>query len=195
MTDAARVKGNILTSRLAFVRGRGGEALLGKVLGRLPADDQRALKGTLLVTSAYPLELNLRLDNAIAAELSPGDRQRVFIEMGRASAEMSLSGPQRGFLRAGDPHGLLAYTEAIYSYYYSVGRRIYQKTGPTSACLTTFDAEGVTETDCLTVVGWHERAIELSGGSNVRVSHPQCRVRGALHCEYLIDWGEPPGLG
>jgi len=190
MSDAARVKGNILTSRLRFVHGRGGDELLGRVIARLSPADQRLLRGTLLVTSSYPMELNLRLDDAIAAELSPGDPKRVFIELGRASAEMSLSGPQRGFLRAGDPHGLLAYTEAIYSYYYSVGRRTYEKTGPTSARLTTFDAESVTATDCLTVIGWHERAVELSGGIDVRATHPLCRVRGADRCEYLLEWSD-----
>jgi uncharacterized protein YjhX (UPF0386 family) len=54
--------------------------------------------------------------------------------------------------------------------------------------LRTFDAESVTETDCLTVMGWHQRAVELSGGTNVKVTHPLCRAKGAPHCEYRITW-------
>jgi uncharacterized protein (TIGR02265 family) len=184
----AAVKGNILLARLAFLRGRGGQPLVDRVVSRVPANDQRVLRGTLLATSAYPLGVNLRFDDAIAEELSPGDPDRVFLEMGRASAEVNLTGSQRGLVRQGDPHYLLAFTESIYGYYYAVGRRTYQKTGPTSAVLTTIGAEEVTATDCLTVVGWHQRAIELCGGTSVEVTHPKCRVRGDNCCEYRIEW-------
>jgi len=54
--------------------------------------------------------------------------------------------------------------------------------------LKTFDAENVTANDCLTVVGWHERAIELCGGTNVRVRETKCRDRGDAHCEYACSW-------
>lgn len=188
MSSAAQVKGTILAARLAFIRGRGGEALLERVLLRLSPEDQKPLRGLLLVTSSYPLALNLRLDTAIAAELSPGDPDRVFIEMGRASADVNLSGPQRLFVQAGDPHHLLSFTEAIYSYYYSVGKRTYLKTGPRSATLTTEGAEDVTPGDCLTVVGWHQRGLELSGASGVHVDHPVCKARGASRCEYHCAW-------
>ena len=56
------------------------------------------------------------------------------------------------------------------------------------ATLRTFDAECVTETDCLTVVGWYERALELSGARGGRVEETQCRARGAPHCEYHLSW-------
>ena len=184
----AAVKGNILLARLAFLRGRGGQPLVDRVVSRLPAGDQRVLRGALLATSVYPIELNQRMDGAIAEELSSGDPDRVFLDMGRASADVNLTGSQRGLVRKGDPHYLLGFTESIYGYYYSAGRRTYQNTGPTSAVLTTVGAEDVTATDCLTVIGWHQRAVELCGGASVQVIHPRCRVRGDDCCEYRIDW-------
>ncbi len=188
MPIAPQVKGTILAARLAFIRERGGEALLDRVLGRLLPADQKSLRGLLLVTSSYPLALNLKLDAAIAAELSPGDPDRVFIEMGRASADVNLSGPQRLFVQAGDPHHLLSFTEAIYGYYYSAGKRTCLKTGPQSAVLTTEGAADVTPGDCLTVVGWYQRGLELSGASAVRVDHPVCKARGDARCEYHCSW-------
>ena len=185
---SAQVKGTILAARLQFIRDRGGEALLDRVLKRLGPEDQKPLRGLLLVTSSYPLALNLKLDAAIAAELSPGDPDRVFIEMGRASADVNLSGPQRLFVQPGDPHHLLSFTEAIYGYYYSAGKRTYLKTGPETAVLTTLGAEDVTPGDCLTVVGWYQRGLELSGASEVRIEHPVCRARGGTRCEYLLSW-------
>jgi hypothetical protein len=68
------------------------------------------------------------------------------------------------------------------------GRRTYEKTGPTSGVLITYDAPPATPGDCLTVVGWHERAIELSGGRNVKVSQAKCRSRGDRVCQYDCRW-------
>ena len=187
MTEA-KVGGNILFARRAFAQERGGDLLWKRVLARLPADDAAQLSRVMLVTSSYPLALNLRLDAAIVAELSPHDPDRVFLEMGRASADTNLTGPQRGFVKAGDPHYLLSLTETIYAYYYSVGSRTYQSTGPASAKLTTSDAPPATPGDCLTVVGWHRRAIELSGGDDVQVTETRCRHRGDPVCEYACSW-------
>ena len=184
----AHVGGNIILARRKFVLDRGGEPLWERVLRHLPEEDARQLRRTLLVTGTWPLELNLRLDQAIAKELHPSDPKRAFLEMGRASADINLKGPQRAFVRQGDPHGLLSFAETIYAYYYGEGRRTYERTGPSSATLTTHDAPPSTPADCLTVVGWHQRAIEISGGRNPQVLETLCRSRGDEVCEYRCSW-------
>ncbi len=183
-----RIRGHVLLSRLKYVGDVAGEAGLQKVLGALPVPDREFLSGMVPLISWYPLELCLRLDAAIAAALSPRDKARVFLELGRASAEKNLKGVHRTYVRAGDPHYLLAASPLIYAAYYAVGRRTCEKTGQRSAVLRTFDAENVTADDCLTVVGWHQRAIELCGGQDVKVVETQCRARGAPHCEYRCEW-------
>ena len=182
------IKGNVLLARLKYVREAGGEPALQAILARLPADDAKVLAGWVLPISWYPLDLYLRLDDAIASVMSPHDRETVFLAMGRASADANLSGPQRPFVREGDPHFLLQAAPQIYAAYYAVGRRTYARTGPTSGVLTTHEAENVTETDCLTVVGWHVRAIELCGGKDVQVVESRCRARGDDVCEYRCAW-------
>jgi uncharacterized protein (TIGR02265 family) len=184
----AQVGGNIILARRKFVVERGGEELWERVLRHIPEADAKQLRRTLLVTGTWPLELNLRLDQAIASELYPADPERAFREMGRASADVNLSGPQRAFIKEGDPHHLLSFAESIYAYYYGEGRRTYERTGPQSARLVTHGAPPATPGDCLTVVAWHERAIELSGGRNARVQETKCRSRGDAVCEYLCSW-------
>jgi uncharacterized protein (TIGR02265 family) len=159
-----------------------------QVLRRLPPADQALLRRMILPINWYPVELNLRLDEAIADVLSPEDRRLAFIEMGRASADENLKGAQHVFVRPGDPHFLLSQAPQIYRFYYAIGSRTYEKAGPHSAILRTFGAENVTETDCLTIIGWHQRAIELSGGHSVRITHLKCVAKGAPHCEYFCQW-------
>ena len=184
----SRIKGHILLSRIQYVREVAGEAKLMAVLASLPADDRAILSGMILPVTWYSLDLNLRLDAAIATVLSPADRSRVFLEMGRASAEKNLTGVHRAYVRDGDPHFLLASAPLIYAAYYAVGNRTYEKTGERSATLKTHVAEIVSATDCLTVIGWHQRAIELCGGKQVKVEEVQCRSRGAAYCEYRCEW-------
>lgn len=184
----AHVGGNVILARRKFVLERGGEALWERVLRHLPPEDAKQLRRTLLVTATWPLELNLRLDQAIAKEIHPLEPERAFREMGRASADVNLGGSQRGFVTPGDPHALLSFAETIYAYYYGEGRRTYEKTSPRSATLTTYNAPPSTPGDCLTVVGWHERAIELCGGNRARVEETQCRSRGDPVCQYQCSW-------
>ncbi|HEU4383428.1 MAG TPA: TIGR02265 family protein [Anaeromyxobacteraceae bacterium] len=186
--QSARVKGALLGARLTFVRERGGEKALEQVLSSLPAPDREILKGWILPISWYPLELALRLDDAIARVLSPGDRRRIFLEMGRQSAQANLTGAQAPFVKAGDPHFFLANVPRMYATHHSRGRRTYERTGETSGVIRTFDAERVSRDDCLTVVGWLERALQLSGAAEPRVAEVQCRSAGAPHCEYRCEW-------
>lgn len=192
MTNAvaamARIKGSVLISRLNLLRQQGGQELLDRVLSRLTPQDQATLKGMLLLIGWYPLELNNRLDQAIAEALNPEDRKRAFMQMGRASAEENLRGAHRVFLRPGDPHFHLSQAPQIYRFYYAVGHCTYERASDGSAVLRIFNAETVTEADCLTVMGWHERAVELSGGKAVQVTHPVCRAKGGALCEYQLSW-------
>jgi uncharacterized protein (TIGR02265 family) len=182
------IRGAVIASRLKFVREKGGPEMRERVLARLPAEDQEVLRGWLQSTAWYSFDLNRRLDDAIAAELSPGDRKRVFLEMGRASAEANLLAGQRAYVKPGDPQALLRAAPEIYAAYYAAGRREYEQVGETAAVLRTYEAESVTAEDCLTVVGWHVRAIELCGGRDVKVVETRCRARGHPCCEYRCDW-------
>jgi len=185
---APGIKGNVVLARLKYVREAGGEPALQAILDRLPPEDRKLFSGWILPITWYPLDVCLRLDDAIASVMSPHDRASVFLAMGRASADANLSGPHRPYVRKGDPHFLLQATPQIYGAYYAVGRRTYERTGETSAVLTTHGAESVTETDCLTVVGWHVRAIELCGGKDVSVVEKRCVARGDEVCEYRCSW-------
>jgi uncharacterized protein (TIGR02265 family) len=184
-TEAIKVKGGALLSRLSFVREERGEEGVQKVLARLPESDRTAC--TPILTGAwYPFALNQRLDEAIAAEMGMGEN--VFLAIGKKSAEHNLAGAHRAMLSPGDPHGLLRRTPQIYQMYYDSGRRTYERLGDTKAVLRTYDAPTFSHHDCLTVVGWHRKAIEMCGAKNVRVTETKCRAKGAEVCEYVCEW-------
>ncbi len=184
-TPNVKVKGGVIQSRLAFVRDNGGEEAFGRVLARLSDDDRKSC-AHVMPAAWYSFELNKRLDEAIAAEMGMGDN--AFILMGEKSATHNLGTTHRAFIVESDPHGLLRRTAQIYQAYYDTGRRTYDRLDEKKAVLRTYDSETFSKHDCLTVVGWHKRAIEMCGGTNVRVTETKCRAKGAEICEYVCEW-------
>ena len=174
-----------MRSRLDLLRSQG---LFEQVMQLLPEADRAVWTGLVLPTSWYSFEMSQRLDAATAKVLGRGDTRKAFLELGRASADANLGGVHKAYVRNGDPHHLLSCAPQIYKQYYDKGNRTYEQLSPTSGVLRTFEAENVTANDCLTVIGWYERAIELSGGSDVRIKETLCRARGDDHCEYVCSW-------
>lgn len=181
-----QVKGSVLKSRLGFVEEHSGADAVGRVLAALPAEDQQALK-TVLTMKWYPFALGKRLDEAIVRELG-GGRREFFERLGAASADKNLTTLHASFLVAGDPHAFLAKAPQIYALYYETGRREYARTGEREGVLTTHDAETFSGPDCLTVIGWYRRALELCGAHDVRIVEEECRARGGAVCRYRVSW-------
>jgi uncharacterized protein (TIGR02265 family) len=187
MTDVspARVKGGALLSRLAFVRDHRGEEGVQRVLERLGPDDRLACS-QILTGGWYSFDMNDRLDAAVAAEMGMGEK--VFLLMGEKSGEQNLKGAHRSMLSDGDPHGLLRRAPQIYQMYYDTGRRTYERLGDKKAVIRTHEAATFSKHDCLTIIGWHRKAIEMCGGINPRVTETKCRAAGADVCEYVCEW-------
>jgi uncharacterized protein (TIGR02265 family) len=181
-----KVKGSVLKSRLEFIERQFGHEGLERVLSSLEPEDQKALQ-RIVPVAWLDFETGKRLDDAIVSVLG-GGRPEVFERLGEASAETNLGTVHAAFLAPGDPHGFLAKAPQIYRMYYQVGSREYERTGDTEGVLTTRDAETFSKPDCLTVVGWYRRALEMCGARNVRVVEEECRARGGAVCRYRVSW-------
>ncbi len=184
-----KVKGTLLIARMKYLRAQ-GEDSAERVLRRLSEEDRRVLADTILPSTWYAAGVLQRLETTTAALLARGDREHLFREMGRFSAETNLgpAGVQRPYLRVGDPQFLLRQVPQMYATQHDTGRREYVQVGERSAVLRTVDAEETSLDDCLTTIGWLVRGIELSGGRAVKVVEPVCRARGGAACEYHCEW-------
>jgi uncharacterized protein (TIGR02265 family) len=185
------VKGAVLKARIAFIEEHFGKDGVAKVLAKLPAAD-RATLSVILPIRWYPFEVGERMDAAIVDALGNGDTS-FFERLGSASAERNLLTVHKGFLRPGDPHAFLRNAPIIFRTYYESGRRDYESTGPTSAVLTTHEAEAFSVPDCLTIVGWHKKALEMCGATGVKITETHCRAKGGTVCRYEISWNAISG--
>jgi uncharacterized protein (TIGR02265 family) len=181
-----QIKGAVLKARLAFIDRYFAAEGQAKVLASLAPEDRRELE-RILTLRWYPFELGKRLDAAIVKVLGGGQRS-FFERLGESSADENLTTLHHAFLVPGDPHAFLAKAPAIYRMYYETGRREYQRTGEREGVLTTYDAETFSEPDCLTVVGWHRRALEMCGARGVEITEEECRANEGAVCRYRVSW-------
>lgn len=181
-----QIKGAVLKSRLGFVEDHFGKPGVQQVLATLPEADQRALR-LVFTSNWYPFQLGQTLDDAIVRVLG-GGKPEFFERLGQASAEKNLGGVHSGYLTRGDAHGFLAKSPSIYSLYYEAGRRTYEPVSPREGVLTTYDAETFSAPDCLTVVGWYRKALEMCGVKGARVVEEECRAMGGKVCRYRVTW-------
>lgn len=185
----AQIRGAVLQARKAFVNEHFGSGAWEQVLSALPEEDQEFFRGLLISVGWYPFEIGERLDKAIVDVLGKGD-PKIFEEIGAKSARENLEGTHKPFLMPGNPQGFMAQANAIYKFYYDVGRREYEKTGPRSGIMTTYDAETFSEPDCMTVIGWYKEALTMCGAKNVEMTEETCRAKGGSYCRYQIKWEE-----
>jgi uncharacterized protein (TIGR02265 family) len=181
------IKGLIIQARKDFVDDNFGAGAWEKVVASLPAEDRAALGDLILAAKWYPFELGERIDRAIVNVLGKG-REKIFEDIGAKSATRSLIKVHKSFLTPGDPQAFLSKADVIYKFYYDTGRREYASTGPTSGVLTTHDAKTFSVPDCLTVIGWYRKALEMCGARNVEIVEEECRARGGSVCRYRVKW-------
>lgn len=181
------IKGLILQARKEFVVDNFGEKSWERVLAALLPEDRERIEDMILTAKWYPFELGERLDKAIVDLFGGGD-PKVFEEIGAKSAKRSLVKVHKSFLTPGDPQAFLDKTDVIYRFYYDTGRREYERTGPDSGVMTTYDAKTFSVPDCLTVVGWYREALKMCGARSVEVVEEECRARGGSHCRYRLKW-------
>ena len=180
------VKGIVLQSRLAFVKAKGGPSAVERVLDGMPPETRKFLTDIILPMGWYPFEANADLDRSIAKSFGGGDL--LYRQMGVQSAIDSLGSAHRNLIRSRDPHGLLKHSAQIHNLYYDTGYRTYEWVDPKKAILRTFDCKSFSREDCLTNMGWHQKALELSGAVRPRVTDPKCRAHGDRCCEYVCEW-------
>ena len=183
----ANVKGSALTSRVLWVRlthGSAGEArLLGEVSPGLRAHVERGFAKA----RWYPFDQFIELNVAIDRVFGRGDLGLVK-QLGRFGADANLTTIYRLFFKVGSPLWILSRTLRLYSAHYDTGWAEVTTRGANAAVLRIRNVEQPHRVHCLSVAGWAERSIELSGGKHAFVEESRCRTAGDELCQLDVAW-------
>lgn len=188
---AAHIKGLVLKSRLDYVRQFYGDTGLRLLLEALPPASQEIIRDGVLVSSWYPLDKSIEMLVTIDEIFGKGD----FVltrKIGAFTARAALAGGvQQSFGKQNDPGFVLKMSPVLWQQYYDTGRIENETQGEESAISRIHDFEMPHPVICNGLLGWIEEAIEVWGGTQVRVTETKCRCKGDPHCEIVSSWKAP----
>jgi len=180
------LKGQLLQSRLEYVRTEHGPAGVERVLQALPEEERARLAG-LAREAWYPFRSLMLLDRAIAATVGQGDR--TFVDLGRASARhrTELLGEHAALVSA---HGFLSRMAEEHRRFHTFGHAQYKRLGFRHGQITFFDYPEIDPAYCLSGIGYMMGAVEQLTGAAVRVEELTCQCRQDASCCFDVRWDE-----
>jgi hypothetical protein len=187
---SSQVKGSAITARIKWVRDHHGEAGVRTVKEQLRPEHRTILEGRVLPHGWVPFELFVDLCETIDRLFGKGDLALVK-DLGRFAARANLPTLYRIFYVLGSPEFILSRASRLWDVHYDSGRLETQfgiKDGRRGGTLRIVDFATPHRVHCLSVLGWAEASVELSGGKGVEGVELGCRAKGDPKCEFQITW-------
>ena len=174
---------------MRFVRERFGDDGCREVVAELPPEDQAILTAGVLPHEWVRFALWVRLMTAIDHRFGKGDLA-MCREMGRFSARVNLPTLYRIFYQLGSTRYIMRRAARLWDVHYDSGRLVVDEGGPGLVTLRIEGFDTPHRAHCLSVLGWGEQSVEMSGGANPVGDELACRTQGALVCELRLRWEE-----
>jgi hypothetical protein len=181
------VKGSALRSSLNYLRENFPPADVDKILDRLPPEQRKIFEKPVLVSDWFDAKVLYSLMKAMAGG-SNQDPRALYHQMGRQSCDDGLNTVYKIFYKLGSPSYIIEKGMRVWNNYYSDGVIVTLKSTPKMAHIRLTKNSFPDESMCIRLNGWMERAVELSGGKRIRLSHPSCVHHGQEYCEWEASW-------
>ena len=180
------VKGAPVKSTIQYITRQLGDRAAA-FAAQLPPGIKEWFSSPILATKTYSAEDLARLMEAYARTVG-GDSEAVYVEMGRASADYSLTTIHRMFLAIGTPEMMVPRGAAAWNSYYDQGTMKAMTEGPGTAVMQLTGIQLPHRAICLRIAGWMERFVDLASGRKAVILHTQCTLKGGSIEEWTGRW-------
>lgn len=181
------VKGSAIASRALWVRLHHGEEGFARLNAALTPATRATLVEPINKAKWYPFAAFIELNEVIDRLFGKGDLQLVRA-LGRAGADANLTTVYRLFYMVGTPKWILDRAARLWDLHYDSGRLVPVRYPGNEIELRIVGFAEPHRVHCLSVWGWAERSIELSGGKNLLTLERSCRTRGDAECLFYAKW-------
>lgn len=188
MTPAhGQLKGAAYASTLAFIDARFGKDARPRVLDKLTDGDRGLVGGLILPIGWYPLAPFPRFLRVMDRELGRGDLE-LATERGTWAAIHDMKTTHKLLLKFASPQWVIEKGTSIWKNFHDTGRWEVEREGDHGARAALINLGVVDEAMCATLKGWVIGLLTVSGCKSIKVSHAECRARGASACVYRCSW-------
>lgn len=181
------VKGSAFSSRILWVRLNQGEQGLERLSGSVSDGLAELLREGAVMSKWYPFDWFVQLNEAIDKVFGKGDLALIK-HLGRHGADANLTTIYRLFYKVGTVKWILARASRLWGMHYDSGEMVVDVYPGKEVGLRIVGFASPHRTHCLSVMGWCERSVELSGGDRVEVDELACRAKGDDTCEFRGTW-------
>lgn len=181
------VKGTAVVTLPEFVQQTHG-AKYQDWLNSLTPQSKNIMGSKMLLSSWYSV------DNALDEPLKKicdqfyGGKLDGAWESGRFSADKSLTGIYKAFVKLGTPSFIISRATSIINMYYKGLEIKVVENMKSSVVLHLTKFENPSEYVQVRIGGWMQRAIEISGCKNVNVKITKSIAKGDPVTEYCVSW-------
>jgi hypothetical protein len=186
-SGVANVKGSALSSRVLWVQLGHGTTGLNRLLAQSSPELRANIESGLHKARWYPFDQFVELNVLIDRLFGNGDLGLIR-ELGRHGADANMTTIYRLFYKVGTVHWILGRAVRLWSAHYDSGYLEVMTRGPRGAVGRIRGFATPHEVHCLSVAGWCERCVELSGGGEPKVMETRCRTRGDEVCQLEMTW-------
>jgi hypothetical protein len=183
----SNVKGSAFASRIRWVRLNQGEHGLERLCSQVEPELARVLRDGAVMAKWYPFDWFIALNLAIDEVFGTGDLGLV-PALGRYGADAHLTTIYRLFYKVGTVKWILARAGRLWGMHYDSGALKVEAAPGKQVAMHIVDFDRPHRAHCLSVKGWCERSIELSGGSHVSIEELTCRARRESDCAFRATW-------
>ncbi len=182
------VKGISARSVVQYVKHK-YNADYNKWFDALPEASKKIFSDLVKTNEWYSLQFGLTQPmRTVGSVFYNNDWKKAVWEMGRFSAEEALTGIYKIYVKMGSPKHIIERASRIMSAYFNPSEMKVIRSDKNSVVLhiTRFDEPD--EAIEYNIGGWIERALEISGCSNVSVQIPQSLARRDKVTEFVITF-------
>jgi hypothetical protein len=181
------VKGSALASRLLWVRLNQGESGIQRLGAATSPALAEVVTGGAVMARWYDFDLFVGLNLAIDRVFGKGDLALIK-QLGRHGADANLRTIYRLFYKVGTVKWIMARAARLWGMHYDAGRLLVTQAPGKEVELRIDGFPTPHRAHCLSVQGWAERSVELSGGRDVALDELSCRAAGGDQCRFRILW-------
>jgi hypothetical protein len=176
------VRGTAIFARLRWLVEKHGEKAYDETLAMIEPAYAEAIRMA-LPTTWVPFDAYIAICIAMDKRYGTGDLS-LCRELGRFSANANLPTLYRLFYKLGTVPYIMSKATAVWSEHYDSGtaRVVEHAKGDISIIVENFATPH--KAQCLSVLGWIEESVRISGARILNAAEVKCRTSGDEYCEF-----------
>jgi predicted hydrocarbon binding protein len=182
----AKMKGSAFTARFEYLAKTYPERYQA-ILDRLQPATRALADSRLLKNEWYPFDAFVDLVEAADAVVGDGSLA-LSRTLGAHAAEVNLPTIYKLFYKVGSPEYILNKAATLWSVHHDTGSAKLVRLEPNHVEYQIHGFERPHRALCLSLQGFIEKSLELTGVDDVQVHERQCAAEGAEYCAFQGRW-------